>query len=121
MSVAQGIKHRSLYDAARYAWPINRARAERIELVLACVHSEVKAVYAATEWLNASTRKDTEENFSDLLVANPDFVPAHSGNRQRLGFRGEVADEEANRRYAGKRVPDKLKIGQNGFRYSGPD
>jgi uncharacterized protein len=118
VSVNQGIKDRNLFDAARYAWPLNPARAERIELVLACNRGIVEGVFVPIEWLDASPGEQTKANFSDLLVANPGFIPTHSDKRQRLGFRGTEADEETKRHYVGRRVPDTLKIGQNGFRYS---
>jgi len=122
VSVNNGIEDRRLlYDAARYAWPVNRARAERIEFVLACIHGIVKGVFVPTEWLKASPGKDTEENFSDLLTANPSFIPAHSDEPQRFGFRGTEADEDTKRQFVGKRVPERLKIGQKGFRYWDPE
>lgn len=92
VSVNEGTKDRHLiYDAARYAWRLNRKKAQRVELVLACVHGIVKGVFIPTEWLDASPGEETRAHFSDLLDANPRFVPRHNGHR--LGFRGVEADE----------------------------
>lgn len=110
VSVAKTIEQNSVYDAARYAWPVNRHRVETsIDFVLACVGGVVKGVFVPTQWLDASPGEPTRTNF-------PGFIAAHKG--RRLGFVGYEANEDALRRYLEKRVPQGLRIGQKGFRYS---
>lgn len=97
-----------MWNAARYAWPVNRERAENVDLVLACVGGIVQGVFVASRWLDASPGEATRRNF-------PGFVAGHKG--AKLGFEGRAADKASQDRYLGKRVPDSLHIGQNGFRY----
>jgi uncharacterized protein len=118
-SIEKSLEDRADFlDATRYAWPVNRWRAENIDLILGCVRGVVEGVFVAEEWLEASPGKQTETNFGDLLKKYPRFKPTHSTKPQRYGFRGREADEASRRHYLGKLVPDSLRIGQNGFRYS---
>lgn len=104
VSITREITNRdSVYHATRFAWPVNRMRAESVDFILGCVNGIVEDVFVASEWLDA-----TKENF-------PHIKSGHTG--PRLGFEGKRADEATRQHYIGKRVPDSLKIGQNGFRY----
>jgi hypothetical protein len=107
VSIRQSIRFRSVYDATRYAWPVNRERAEN-RVVLGCNEGIVEGVYMPTRWLDASPGQASQTNF-------PGFAWAHTG--QRWGFKGSEADEAVKQRYLGKRVPKALKIGRKGFRY----
>jgi uncharacterized protein len=104
VSIARTIEKTNTYDATRFAWPVRRERAENVELVLGCVKGIVKSVFVPQRWMKA-----TKENF-------PSLVATHTG--LRWGFEGVEADDATQADYLGKRVPDDLAIGQNGFRYS---
>ena len=105
VSIAKTIgKTKSIYDAARFAWPVNVDRARNVDLVLACVEGIVKGVFVPRRWMEA-----TQKNF-------PGLVATHRG--PRWGFEGMEADEAIQANYLEKRVPDNIAIGQNGFRYS---
>src|SRR5271166_5242421 len=108
-SIEKGLEDRpDPYDATRYAWRVDRQRAEKATLILGCVRGVVKGVFVAEgEWLNAKPGEATKKNF-------PGFTCTHKG--QRWGFEGREADEAIKRHYMGKHVPDNLSIGQNGVR-----
>jgi len=109
VSIADTIKRLSVYDATRYAWPVNRQRAENADLVLGCVEGVVKGVCVASKWLDASPDEATARNFPGLAATQ---------KGRRWGFEGGPANEASQRSYLGKRVPNNLAIGQIGFRYS---
>jgi hypothetical protein len=109
-SIGKGLEERpDPLDATRYAWPVNLERAESASLILGCVDGVVKGVFVADVWLDASPGEETEKNF-------PGFRYTHTN--RRFGFKGKEADNTSQSRYLGKRVPESLTIGQNGFRYS---
>jgi hypothetical protein len=83
----------SLYEATRYAWKINKAKAEQAEVILSTLHGLIVGAFTATRWLEA-----TAENFSR------DDAP--SG---RFGFEGTEAPTDIKKRYVGKRVPDEYR------------
>jgi uncharacterized protein len=108
-SIAQDVKDRSIYDAARYAWRVDLERAKKATLILGCVKGVVEGVFVAGEWLDASPGEATKRNF-------PGFTYTHKG--PRWGFKGREADKASQDHYLGKHVPDNLSVGQNGVRYS---
>lgn len=108
VSIAKSIGKLSVYDATRYAWRVSRHRVERVDLVLSCEKGVVRGVFVPSTWLDASPGEATRKNF-------PGFVAAHKG--PRLGFIGKPANEDSQKRYLEKRVPDDLAIGQNPLRY----
>ena len=83
----------SLYEATRYAWIVNKTRAEQAEVILSTVQGLIKGAFVADAWLEA-----TAENF-------PEREPVPG----RLGFRGREAPVEIGRLYVGKRVPDEYR------------
>jgi uncharacterized protein len=83
----------SVYDAVRYAWKLDPARAKKADYILAVYDGLVIGVYIADEWLLA-----TPENFED----RPDRSP-------RYGFRGHEADETIKKKYLRHRVPSKFR------------
>jgi hypothetical protein len=91
------------YDAARFAWRVDRVRAERAELVLAHVQGLVVGVYAPTKWMEAN-----EKNFPKLKATHKNL---------RWGFEGAEADEGTKSNYLGKRVPDQYHLTQNPVLY----
>jgi hypothetical protein len=95
------------YDAARFAWKVDPAKAERAELVLAHVQGLVVGVYTPTKWMEA-----TEKNFPKLKATHKNL---------RWGFEGAEADEGTKNNYMGKRVPDQYALTQNPVRYIPPE
>ena len=86
-------------NVTRYAWKINKTRAELAEVILATRYALIVGAFIATEWLEA-----TSKNF-------PEFVDAEDSS-DRFGFIGKEVPMEIQRLYIGKRVPDEYrKIG----------
>jgi hypothetical protein len=110
VSINKSIKHLSVYDATRYAWHVDLTKVEKVDLVLGCEKQVVKGVFIVSRWLDASPGEPTKRNF-------PGFKATHKG--QAWGFEGGEAGEADQRNYRGKRVPETLRIGQNGLRYFG--
>lgn len=98
------------YDAVRFAWKLNRSRAEQHRLVLARVRGLVVGAYRPTKWIPA-----TRENFADLSNRYDDFgdIDELPG---KLGFVGEPAEDVWDN-YVGKRVPERFPRTQNAIRY----
>jgi len=107
VSVNRGIGSREVYGASRYAWRVKRERVEKVEMVLASVKGVVQGVFVSKLWLDASPGEASVKNFSGF---------AWTHNTPRLGFEGVEAEIANQRTYLGKRVPQGLAIGQNGFR-----
>lgn len=83
----------SLYEATRYAWKINPAKARKTEVVLATVQGIIKGVFIADEWLEA-----TALNF-----------PGRRDAPGRYGFNGHDAPDDIQLAYVGKRIPDEYR------------
>jgi hypothetical protein len=96
INVNRSAAERSLYDATRYAWKINKAKARRAEVVLATIQGLIVGAFIADEWLEA-----TPENFPGR--AGDEGVPG------RWGFVGKEAPEDIKQLYVGKRVPDEYR------------
>jgi len=96
-------KKLSIYDAVRFAWRVNPARAREAEVVLAHVRGLVVGAFTPTEWMEA-----TKKNF-------PKHEATH--NNVRWGFEGVEADEATKKNYVGKRVPDQYPLTQNPVLY----
>ena len=94
----------SLYEATRYAWIVNKTRAEEAEVILSTVQGLIIRAFVADKWLEA-----TAENF-------PERQPVPG----RFGFRGREASVEIGRLYVGKRVPDEYRSrgARNPIRYT---
>jgi len=96
ISVNRSAEERSLYDATRYAWKIDKRKAKQAEVILATMQGLIVGAFVAHDWLEA-----TAKNFPGR--ADGDGVPG------RFGFIGEEAPEEIKRLYLGKRVPDEYR------------
>jgi uncharacterized protein len=83
----------SLYDATRFAWKIDRAKAMKAEVILATSQGLIVGAFIADDWLDATT-----ENFP----GKPDVTG-------RLGFVGTEAPDTIKELYVGKRVPDEFR------------
>ena len=92
ISVNRSAAERSLYDATRYAWKIDRSRANQAHVILATVQGLIVGAFVADNWLEA-----TAANFPRLAEGNG--VPG------RFGFVGREAPDDMQRLYVGKRVP----------------
>jgi hypothetical protein len=90
ISVNRSAAERSLYEATRYAWKINPAKARKADVVLPTVQGLIVGAFVAMDWLPA-----TSEHFPDR-----EEVPG------RYGFVGHEAPDELRQRYVGKRVAD---------------
>jgi len=96
ISVNRSATERSLYDATRYAWKIDKRKANQAEVILATLQGLIVGAFIAHDWLEA-----TAANFPGR--AEGDGVPG------RCGFVGEEAPENIIRLYVGKRVPDEYR------------
>lgn len=97
----------SVYENTRRAWRASMTNAKRYRLVLAHSGGIIRGVFRPAQWVEA-----TKENFPDLEVDMP----------KRIGFIGDVAEEEVVARYLGHRVPDQYRArgAANPFRYVNP-
>lgn len=94
----------SVYENTRKAWRASLKNAKRYHLVLGHSGGVVRGVFRPTQWVEA-----TRENFPDLEADMP----------KRIGFIGDVPEEEIVTRYLGHRVPDiyRTRGAANPFRY----
>lgn len=83
----------SLYNATRYAWRIDTARAEKADYILSVVKGMIVGIFVAEKWLPIN-----EDNF-------PELEP----NKDRHGFIGNEAPQEIKEQYIGKRIPDDFR------------
>lgn len=103
ISVNRSSQDNDLYDAVRFSWRVNPARAGRSEVILATVRGTVRGIYVADEWLRA-----TRENFPDMPLWDAD-EEAETAQRVRSVFRGRPAPSDLTRLYLGKQIPDELR------------
>ncbi|CAA0109950.1 LEM-3-like GIY-YIG domain-containing protein [Zhongshania aliphaticivorans] len=83
----------SVYEAMRFAWRINLAKAKKAEIVLAVVQGLIVGVFIADKWLPA-----TSEHFA-----------GHEDVEGRYGFYGKDAPDEIRSQYIDKRIPDEYR------------
>lgn len=93
ISVNRTASEMSLYEATRFAWKINRAKAKQAEVILAAERGLIVGAFIARDWLEA-----TADNFP-----GKEDVPG------RNGFIGREAPAEIKHLYVGKRVPDEYR------------
>jgi uncharacterized protein len=93
ISVNRSAAERSLYEATRYAWKINPAKAKQADVVLATLQGLIIGAFVAEDW----------------LPATPGHFPDREEAPGRWGFVGHEAPDELRRRYVGKRVPDEYR------------
>jgi len=96
ISVNRSATGRSLYDATRYAWKIDKRKAAQAEVILATMQGLIVGAFVAHRWLEA-----TAANFPGR--ADGDGVPG------RFGFVGEEAPADIKKLYIDKRVPDQYR------------
>ena len=95
----------SLYEATRYAWKLDPARAGQAEVILSSVRGLIVGAFVAERWMEA-----TAANFPGLS----EDIPG------RFGFEGVDAPEEVQREYLRHRIPDSFRKrgASNPIRYS---
>jgi hypothetical protein len=93
ISVNQSSVESSLYEATRYAWKINPAKAKQAEVILSTLQGLIVGAFVADEW----------------LPATPEHFPGREEMPGRWGFRGTEAPLEFHQLYVGKRVPDEYR------------
>lgn len=93
ISVNRSAADVSLYEATRYAWRVDRSKAQQADVVLSTLQGMIVGAFVADVWLEA-----TEQNF-----------PGREAVPGRYGFVGREAPEEIGRLYIGKRVPDEFR------------
>lgn len=96
ISVNRSAVERSLYDATRYAWKLDKRKAKQADVILATMQGVIVGAFIAHDWLEA-----TAANF-----------PGHAegdGTPRRFGFVGKEAPDDIKRLYLGKRVPDEYR------------
>lgn len=93
INVNKSATENSLYNAVRFAWKVDKSKAEKAEVILATLKGLIVGAFIAEKWLEA-----TEANFPGL-----GDVPG------RYGFIGHVAPPEIGSLYVNKRVPDKYR------------
>ncbi len=101
LNVGRSAYEMPLYEATRFAWGVNKSRAEQAEVILPTVKGLIIGAFVAKEWLTATTA-----NF-----------PGRPRLRKRYGFNGKEAPKEIKALYVDKRVPKKYR-GQAPFRYT---
>jgi hypothetical protein len=94
INVSRSAAERSLYDATRYAWRMDRRKAEAAEVVLANRQGLIVEAFIPERWMAA-----TPENFRGLDESSPG----------RIGFEGRIAPPEIREQYVRKRVPDEYR------------
>ncbi|MCT4609145.1 MAG: hypothetical protein N4A70_08050 [Pelagimonas sp.] len=93
-----------LYDATRFSWKINQARANKAKLALAVEKGLIIGVFEIDEWLPAISA-----HFPTLIsncTANP-----------RFGFVGRPASAECREKYYMKKVEPRARGAANPIRY----
>lgn len=94
ISINKTVGEREVYDAVRFAWRIDRKKAEKADYILATERGEIIGVFIAHEWKLA--RKQHFPNFG-------------MSTNKRSGFIGEEASEEIQKKYMHKRIPDSYR------------
>jgi len=104
ISVNRTAVENSLYEATRYAWRLNKNKAELAEIIISVVQGLIVGAFVADKWAEA-----TPENF-----------PGRVGIQGRFGFIGKEAPNELSKLYIGKRIPDEYrkKGASNPIKYS---
>ena len=90
ITINNSIQETDIYNATRYAWRLNKDRANQADYILAVSKGIIKSVFTAQEWKEA-----TKENFPEFNRDEPN----------RYGFVGEKALPEIQQLYINKRIP----------------
>jgi hypothetical protein len=96
ITINKSILEKSTYDATRFAWKINKKKADLAEYVISVSQGIIKDVFVVDE---KGWREATIINFPELI----------SENIGRYGFSGYKAPETILRQYCGKRIPNEFR------------
>lgn len=94
ISINKTVGEREVYDAVRFAWRIDRKKAEKADYILATERGEIIGVFIAHEW---------------KLARKQHFPGFGISTNSRSGFIGEEAPEEILKKYMHKRIPDSYR------------
>jgi len=92
--INKSISDKSVYDATRFAWKIDKSKAEKADYVLSLKQGIIVGVFIADEWKEASI-----DNF-------PEF---HEDRKERIAFKGVEAPDNIKVIYMRKRIPDEYR------------
>jgi hypothetical protein len=95
ITINKSISDCNIYDATRFAWRIDKNRAEKADFILAIEQGIIVGVFKATEWKKATPKKFPE--FDKYIIG-------------RFGFEGVEADNEIKDIYLRKRIPSEYRI-----------
>jgi hypothetical protein len=93
INVNRSATETSLYEATRFAWKVDKKKAEKADVVLATRLGLIVDAFIAHRWMEA-----TPANF-----------PGRVNRPGRFGFVGEDAPADIKRLYVGKSVPDQYR------------
>jgi len=93
ITVNRTVEDRSIYEATRYAWKMDMAKARKAELAFAVVRGLIVGAYVPEKWMQA-----TQANF-----------PGREDRPGRIGFVGREADPKTANLYLGRRVPEEYR------------
>jgi len=102
ISVNRSAAETTLYEATRYAWKIDKSKAEEAQVILATRQGLIVAAFIADKWLDA-----TSVNF-----------PGREDSPGRHGFIGNEAPADLIGLYVGKRAPDRKRGESNPIKYT---
>lgn len=94
ITINRSISDRTIYDATRFAWRIDKNKAEKADYILSVEKGIVVGVFKAFEW------KRARKNYF------PEFT-MHTN--ERYGFIGEDAELETQKIYMRKRIPSEYR------------
>lgn len=94
ITINRSITDKSIYDATRFAWRIDKSKAEKADFVLSVEKGIVVGVFKAYEW---------------KLARKNHFPEFDSHTNSRYGFIGEEADPEIQKKYMRKRIPSEFR------------
>ena len=92
-----------LYDAARFAWGVNKKKADEVEIILVSYYRKIVGVFMLRQWVIAS------DPIFEKFKPDP--------NTKRYGFVGHRAPDCIAEIYVGKRVSKNVKSGRGSFGY----
>ncbi|HPK45923.1 MAG TPA: hypothetical protein PLV62_13150 [Spirochaetota bacterium] len=96
ITINNSILERSVYDATRLAWKINKSKANKAEYVLAVSKGIIKDVFEVD---SKGWRPAIKINFPEMIT----------DREERFGFSGKQAPTEILNKYVNKRVPDNYR------------
>jgi uncharacterized protein len=94
ITINRSAEERGIYEAVRYAWKLDPAKAAQVEIVLAVIQGLIVGVFVADRWIAA-----TMQNFPD----KPEYRPG------RWAFEGKPAPDDVAKLYLRHRLPEHMR------------